>query len=427
MLLQFTVNNFKSIKDTVIFSMATVVKDSSNSFQIGKFELLKSTVIYGANASGKSNFLKAMNFMSSMVLNHSKIMQSTDILDHHPFKLSTDTEDSSSTFEIVCFIDDIKYRYGFEADKDTVYEEWLYASTVGKEAKLFHRYLDDSDYVNSIKFKEGYKFFDKNKSKIDVLKNQLFIWKCDQNDGTVAKGILNWFSKINYIESANIQDISSEDIAQMKEKKFKSLMTSLIKTADIGIDNFIIEEKIISREMVEKMFLPDVLKKQIIENKGVVSSIHRKTYHNKYDENNVVTGQVTFDLHNEESQGTRKLFNLSVPILNALREGEVLIIDELDASLHPMLTKHLIQLFHNEATNTKKAQLIFSTHDTNMISQELFKKDQVWLTQKDRYGSTNIYSLAEIKGIKKNEKLERQYMKGRYGGVPYIDTIEFEL
>ena len=152
MLLQFSVNNYKSIKDTITFSMATSSKDEGNSFHVRKYELLKSAVIYGANASGKSNFLKAMSFMSSIVLNKSKVIQSTDKLPHIPFRLSTETQDSSSTFEIVCFINEVKYRYGFELDATTVYSEWLYADEKGKESKLFYREVEEEHYVNINKF-----------------------------------------------------------------------------------------------------------------------------------------------------------------------------------------------------------------------------------------------------------------------------------
>lgn len=164
MLLQFSVNNFRSIKDTAVFSMATATKDSGNSFKTRKYELLTSAVLYGANASGKSNILQAMAFMRKVVLNKIKVMQSTDMLPHDPFRLNISTQDASSKFEIVCFIGNIKYRYGFEADATTVYSEWLYADEKGKEAKLFYRDAEDEEYVNPA-FKEGYVFLTKRTQK----------------------------------------------------------------------------------------------------------------------------------------------------------------------------------------------------------------------------------------------------------------------
>ena len=149
------------------------------------------------------------------------------------------------------------------------------------------------------------------------------------------------------------------------------------------------------------------------------------TYHKQYNEKNEEVGNIIFELENEESKGTRKFFSIAAPILNTLREGSILIIDELDASLHPMLTKHLIKLFHNDSINTKNAQLIFATHDTNLLNSSLFRRDQIWLTEKDKYASTNIFSLAQFNDVRKTEDFEKQYIQGKYGGIPYLGKFEF--
>jgi len=428
LLLQFSVNNYKSIKDTITFSMATSSKDEGNSFKIGKYELLKSAIIYGANASGKSNFLKAMAFMGKIVLNKNKVIQSTDTLEHFPFKLNTETQNSSSTFEIVCFINKdekkIKYRYGFEIDDTTIYAEWLYADEKGKESKLFYRDIEEDDYVNSTKFKEGYKFFDKKELKINIPKNQLFIWKCDQNDGEVSKSILGWFNRFNLIDGMEHDGYIGFAMDQMENEDFKNEIVNLVKTADIGIEDIILEREKVPSDFFEEMNIPSDLKEKILEGGGL-QRILLNTYHKQYDNNNDEVGKVIFELDEEESKGTRKFFKMSAPILNTLREGKVLIIDELDASLHPMLTKHLLKLFHNEKINTKNAQLIFATHDTNMLTPNMFRRDQIWLTEKDRFGATDIYSLAQLKDVIKNENFEKQYIQGKYGAIPYLGKFEF--
>lgn len=424
MLLQFSVNNYKSIKDTITFSMATSSKDEGNSFNIGKYELLKSAIIYGANASGKSNFLKAMAFMGKIVLNKNKVIQSTDTLEHFPFKLNTDTQNSSSTFEIVCFINNIKYRYGFEIDDTTVYAEWLYADEKGKESKLFYRDVEEDDYINPTKFKEGYKSFDKKELKINVPQNQLFIWKCDQNDGKVSKSILGWFNKFNLIDGMEHDGYIGFAMDQMENEDFKNEIVNLVKTADIGIEDIILEREKVPSEFFEEMSIPSDLKEKILEGGGL-QRVLLNTYHKQYDENDNEVGKIIFELDEEESKGTRKFFKMSAPILNTLREGKVLIIDELDASLHPMLTRHLIKLFHNEKINTKNAQLIFATHDTNMLTPTMFRRDQIWLTEKDKFGATDIYSLAQLKDVIKNENFEKQYIQGKYGAIPYLGKFEF--
>jgi AAA15 family ATPase/GTPase len=419
MLLQFTVNNFKSIKNTTIFSMATSSKDEGKSFKIKKYELLQSAIIYGANASGKSNFLKAMAFMRRIVLNRDKVILSTDKLLHYPFQLSTETEDSSSSFEMVFFIKEIKYRYGFEIDDTTVYAEWLYADENGKESKLFYRDIDEDElYINRIKFKEGL--------KLKVSKNQLFLWKCDQESGEISASILQWFSRLNMIDGMENEQYISEAMRQMEDEKYKKELVALIKTADIGIEDVLLDEKDIPKSVIEEMPLPPELKKQLLAS-DTLKDMSLLTHHKKYDENNNEVGMTTFELDKEESKGTQKFFKMSAPILNTLRDGKILIIDELDASLHPMLTKHLIKLFHNETINKHNAQLIFATHDTNLLHESMFRRDQIWLTQKDKYGVTELYSLAQFKNIRKNEDFEKKYIQGKYGGVPYLKDFAFEV
>ncbi|EDN68549.1 RloA [Beggiatoa sp. PS] len=244
MLIQFKVNNFKSIKDTVTFSLNTATKDKNNSFKIRNYELLTSSVIYGANATGKSNLLQAMAFMRNMVLNKHKITQSTDSLPHQPFKLNIETETASSTFEMVFFVGEVKYRYGFEADNQQVYSEWLFQDTKGKEAKLFFRDVDESSdlYVNPQRFKEGYANSSKKDRELKVLPNHLFIWKCDQEGGEISSLILNWFKNLNFINGLENDGYIDFTMKQIESADFKNHIVSLVKIADLGISNVGIEK-----------------------------------------------------------------------------------------------------------------------------------------------------------------------------------------
>ncbi|SFV59667.1 abortive infection protein, putative [hydrothermal vent metagenome] len=419
MLVQFTVNNFKSIKDSITFSMLPSSKDEGNAFDVPNrnYELLQSAIIYGANASGKSNFLKAFSFMARIVLNRDKVIQSTDRLVHQPFKLNSQTEDASSSFEMVFFVDEIKYRYGFELDDSTVYEEWLYADENGKESKLFYR--DEEElYINRLKFKEGL--------RLKASQNQLFIWKCDQEGGEISASILQWFNRLNMIDGMEHDQYINYAMKQMEDELFKKELVALVKTADIGIEDIMLDEEEVSKEFIEEMPLPHELKKQLLESSGL-KKVSLLTQHKKYDEDNREIGNTTFELDKEESKGTRKFFKMSAPILNTLREGKILIIDELDASLHPMLTKHLIKLFHNKEVNKYNAQLIFATHDTNLLHKSMFRRDQIWMSEKDNYGATTLYSLAQFKNVRKKEDFEKRYMQGKYGAIPYLEDFGFEV
>ncbi|MCK9373672.1 MAG: ATP-binding protein [Sulfuricurvum sp.] len=424
MLVEFKVNNFRSIKDTATFSMLTSSKDEENYFPVRDYNLLRSSIVYGANASGKSNLLRAMAFMGRLVLNRYKIMQSTDLLPHDPYRLSIETENESSTFEIVFFIDEIKYRYGFETDSEVVYSEWLFADEKGKEAKLFFRDSEESSYVNPNKFKEGYDFFNKKDEKIKIAKNQLFIWKCDQSDGEISKAILGWFNQFNMIDGMDHNGYINFTMKKMEDEVFRKKIIDLVKTADIGIDDIQIDEEEMSVDVINGLPFTDAFKTELF-NKGAMKSISLNTIHQKFDQDGEVVGNVVFELNEDESKGTKKFFAMSAPILDTLQHGKILIIDELDASLHPILTQHLIKLFHDEKINKEKAQLIFATHDTNLLKPELFRRDQIWLTEKDQYGATNIYSLAQFKNVRKQEDFEKQYIQGKYGAIPYLGKFEF--
>jgi len=426
MFLQFSVNNYRSIKDTATFSMACGVKDNDNFFSVGKYDLLPSAVIYGANASGKSNLLHAMAFMRNMVLNKDKVIQSTDTLAYDPFRLNTSTKDASSTFEMLFFIGEAKYRYGFEADNTTIYSEWLFEDTSGrKEAKLFYRDTDEEHYVNKTRFKEGYAFFDTATSKIKVSKNQLFLWKCDrEDDGIISKSILQWFESFNLIDGLDHDGYVNYTMKKMDDENFKHEIIKLVKTADIGIEDITVQEEELPKEFFDNSPFSQEFIKEMINQKGSKIPII-KTIHTVFDAQENESNRVVFELDSEESLGTRKFFKMSAPILNTLREGKILMIDELDASLHPTLTQHLIELFHNKEINTKNAQLIFATHDTNLLKSHIFRRDQIWLSEKDKYGATDIYALSEFKGVRKNDDFEKHYIQGKYGAIPYLGKFEF--
>lgn len=420
MLLQFSVNNFRSIKDTITFSMNTASNGASkHSFQVRDYNLLNSAVIYGANASGKSNVLKAMGFMRNLILNKPKITQSTDDLPHQPFRLNTETEQASSYFEIVFFLEDVKYRYGFEADSTTVYAEWLHSDEKGKESRLFERDIEQNIYyVNKKKFIEG--------KGLKVPDNHLFIWKCDQNNGEISKKILQWFNNFNLINGLENEGYLHIALKQMENTNAKSELLKLVKIADLGIDEIEIEENDVPQDIIKNLPIPEELKQKMLDDGGV-TTVELQTLHKKFSSENQPIGTVLFKLSEDESQGTQKFFALSAPILDTLDKGKVLLIDELDASLHPMLTECFIKLFNNKELNKKNAQLVFVTHDIHLLSvPELFERDQIWFTEKDQYGNSDLYSLLEFrknnkgKDVRTTDNLEKHYLQGRYGAVPYI-------
>jgi AAA15 family ATPase/GTPase len=426
MLIEFRVGNYKSFKDIVTFSMvASTIKEhpDDNIFSVfnDRLRLLKSGVIYGPNASGKSNLLEAMGCMKHFIKVSSRETNIGNKINVERFRLSSETDNKPSFFEITFIQEGTKYRYGFEVDQEKVHSEWLFSSPRNKERRLFTR--DGKDFTIGTHFKEGKKFKDLTRE------NALLLSVSAQFNGEISKTIYEWFLKFNII--SGLQDnYSGFSIEKLDDKDFKDKILNLLNIADIGI-NGIEKRKYIQKlellpEELKKIFAPDVIGKKAEQIEAV--SLH--SLHKKYNKKKEVSAYEEFDFWINESHGTQKLFNLSGPILDTLEHGQILIIDELDARLHPELTQNIIKLF-NSHKNSKNAQLIFATHDISLLRKEFFRRDQIWFTEKDSYGVTDLYSLAEYKLPKTKGKVRndasyaRDYMLGKYGAVPYTGNFDF--
>lgn len=392
MLIQFTVGNYLSFKEPVTLSaIATDLNskfnklDENNVFKINdKLSLLKSAAVYGANASGKSNFLKAMAFMRWFVLNSSKETKVTDLIDVEEFRLSSETEGKPSFFEIVFILDGRIYRYGFEVDKRQVVSEWLFHVTkINESNMLFDR---DSQYIEMTNlFKEGNAIAKQTKD------TALFLSVNAERNGTISTKILLWFeNKFNLILLDEKLRVNNS-----KQSLSKKEIVKLIKELDLSIDEIKIGDN-----------YPENVK------------IIRKSF----DGEEKVASEKIFDLAKNESAGTKKLFALAVPIINALKKGGVLGIDEFDVRLHPLIARAIINLFHSKESNPQNAQLIVMTYNTNLLSNEMFRRDQIWFLEKNRQSASDLYSLVEFK-IENDANLEKDYLKGRYGAIPFIKNL----
>jgi len=427
MLINFSVGNFRSFKGTVTFSMVAAnitaknkELDTENVFRAGNISLLKSASIYGANASGKSNLLQAFSFMKNFVL-RSTSTTSDDAISVSPFLLSTATEKAPSFFEVVFIENDVRYRYGFEVDKNRVHAEWLYR-TVKREAELFWREGDQIEPRSG--FKEGKGLEERTRA------NALFLSVADQWNGTLARQIVKWFKKVAIISGLEDRAYLGFTVDQVVEDGSAAhKIIEFIKRIDVGISDIGAEKRKAEPGFLSVLQhaddIPDEVKNELASSDWFTLVV--KTSHNRYDELNQKIGQVEFDLDDHESEGTKKAFALSGPILHTLQEGRVLLIDELDARMHPRMTRYIIELFNSTYTNPNNAQLIFATHNTNLLDNQLFRRDQIWFTEKDQYGATDLYSLVEYnmpKSVRNDASFESDYMLGKYGAIPYIGNIK---
>lgn len=420
MLIEFSVGNYRSFKEQVTFSMvaANLVAedkklDKNNVFEIDNdLKLLKSAAIYGANASGKSNLATALGFMRWFMINSSKETQSTEKIDVERFKLSTETEAQPSFFEIVFLMNDKRYRYGFETTRDKVVSEWLFYVPKSKETKLFERKL------GKISVSKTYKA-DGIQQK--TRHNALFLSVSAQFNVQIAEKILDWLTnKVALISTLNDRGYRGYTVSCLMNNENKDEILQLLKKLDLGFSDLKVEESEITADSLPKE-LPDELKNLILKNgERKLSSV--QTMHQKFDgKGNLVSTEV-FDLDEQESEGTKKVFSLAGPLVDTLKNGNILIIDEFDARIHPLISRAIVELFNSNETNPNNAQLIFMTHDTNLLNNKLFRRDQIWFTEKNRHGATDLYSLAEY-NIPNDAPFESDYIQGRYGAIPYIGNL----
>jgi uncharacterized protein len=403
MLIEFSVGNYRSFKEVVTFSMVTapiVVGDSlmngNNLFSATKeIDLLKSAAIYGANASGKSNLVRAISFMKGFTINSVVGSRIASEIDTESYRLNIESEKESSYFEIVFTIGTTRYRYGFEVDRQSVKSEWLYQTLRTKESQLFER--ENSKIKVFSKFHEGKSL--ENKTR----KNALFLSVVAQFNGEIATDVVDWFNELNIFNNLDDDDYDNATIDALIEGHRTQDLIGLVTSLDLGIKDI----QMIKTPMPE---LPGVISYEV------------KTAHWKYDREKNRVDTEYFELDENESAGTQKLFNISGLLINILQAGEILIVDELDARLHPLISCAIVKLFNSPITNPRNAQLIFTTHDTNLLSANMFRRDQIWFTEKDRYGATDLYSLVEYE-IPDDAPFEQDYIAGKYGAIPFIGDL----
>ncbi|MFK7049997.1 hypothetical protein FLACOL_01792 [Flavobacterium columnare] len=427
MLVQFSVRNFKTFKDKVTLSLVASNYDKSdleesNVFEIKNYphRLLKSAVVYGANASGKTKMIDALAFMRWFVINSSTKTQEGDLIEIDTFRLNTETENASSEFEIIFLCKDTQVRYGFEVTKVGVVAEWLFQKKLTKKPKeieLFYREGINKDFHSSFK-------------KIEILHEQgdiirdnvLILSLANQFKVKEANDIVAFFKSIGFLLGNEPHRYEEFSLSQIFEKSNLGLnIIETLRRFDIGIFDLNVNEKNIESDIR----LPKDVKNKLSElqkkdNKMVF--LETQSLHKKYDSDYNFVSNEYFDFDELESAGTQKLLAVLGPIFESLESGDVLFIDELDSRLHPNIVSFLIELFNSKSTNPNNAQLIFNTHNTNLLHKSLFRRDQVWFMQKNRYGEAKIFSLADFK-VRKEENFEEKYLEGKYGGIPFLEDI----
>lgn len=403
-LLEFSVINFRSIytKRSISF-VASSIKDEphENVVSYDRIKYLRTSAVYGANSSGKTNLILAMGVMTLMVKESAKLNDG-DELPFDPFALSTLSSTKPTMFEVTFIVGHQKFRYGYEYNEKRIISEWLYSSTTKskKETALFVRTLDGIA-INEDIFEEGIGLESKTND------NRLFVSLVAQLGGenTISKSVMSFFRDFNVISGLNdsgYHDIT-KNIFLMGTDEAKGAM-DLFNDVQLGFS--------------------DIMAKESKEENGKAEIIIY-TKHPVYTRNGRIKRNMYVNMDYMESAGSKKLFELAGPIINTLRNGKVLVIDELDAKMHPLISQHIVDIFNNPEKNAKNAQLIFSTHDTHLLSSSVLRRDQIWFTEKNEWEETDVYSMMNIllpDGSKprSDSNLEKNYIMGRYGAIPFI-------
>jgi len=425
MLLEFKVKNFRSIKGWQTFSMLAenkvkeldkVVTNKSN------YNFLPTAIIYGRNASGKSNLLTAFKAFQFLVFESADFKVKDKIPAYEPYRLDGANEKEPVEFSIDFLSNEgMRYIYSIGFGEFEIEYENLIFYPKTQPATLFSR-------LKGKKTTYG-EYLTGKKKEIEGLlyPNQLFLSKVGTEKNEQLKIPFTFFSQ--HMFASTIHDTQYDNaLIQIFTRKmgkddipfFKENINKLMKVADTGIDKINIrEEEMDLSNLPEDM--TDDQKKELVEK----YKYRIRTVHKIFDENEV-SGEVEFRL-TDESTGTIKLLAIGGLILEALADGQVLIIDELDKSLHPKLTKALINIFHNKKTNPKQAQLIFATHDVSLLDNELFRRDQVWFAEKEYQGCSHYYAISDIPGVRSNTPYEKWYMSGRFGATPVINELELDF
>jgi hypothetical protein len=335
-------------------------------------------------------------------------------LPNENFKLSSETENKPSFFEMEFLLNGEIFIYGFEIDKKKICTEWL--KQVKGNKILFDRKEQDIEH-NKNYFQEATTVLKKQTSE-----KVLFLTVLASNHGEISEKIIQLIQNTNYISGTQRGDTLNFSFGQfLNNPKMAEKMKEFILKADFGIDDIQASEKMILAK--EARNIPDKFKELLFQENSKIAERSLKFLHKKYSSNGKEAEKESLDFFTEESEGTQTMFALSAPFIDTLDKGKILFIDEIDASLHPLLCQYLISIFNSKEKNPNNAQLIFTTHDTSLLKEDLLRRDQIYFTDKNKKGATELFSLADI-SERKGVDFAKRYLEGRYNALPYISDFE---
>lgn len=425
MISKFTVGNFLSFKDEYSISFdAAALKDPNeriyhSSFPDNPYKLLKSVSIYGSNSAGKSNLLKAFNFMQHWVINSFNESNRVQEIPVKPFLLRENFDKNDSHFEVVFYVEQIKYRYGYKIQKDFVNEEWLFYSEPKKrEQNYFFRKGQEIAFNNSWRKSLTVKI----EPLISYVKPRvLYISVLAQFNIDIGNLTIQWFNK-NHIGFDFSNDYFINTAASLlADSEYYIAIHELIKQAKLGFSS--IEQRVIGKYKEHETYSDDFIDFALNED---VRDYEIKTKHNVFNKNDKVVKNIFFDLRKHESLGTRKFFALAGALLSAIKNKEIIWVDELDSKLHPLLFETIIKFFNSNKFNHRGAQLIFTIHSTQLLKEKVLRRDQIFTIDKNEFGESSIKGM-HTANIRIDASHEKDYLSGKFGGIQKLDLENSQL
>jgi AAA15 family ATPase/GTPase len=420
MLIEFSVENFRSLRSKQTLSMvASKLPDhaGSNTFDpalagFGRF--LRSSAVYGPNAAGKTNLLRALQYVQSLVVNSAAATPGTPP-PYSPFKFAKATRDAPSEFQVAFVQNGTRYEYGFAVDAVRILKEWLVEYAHPRGRAIFEREFSGKESQYRWKFSSFLKGQRSNWSEA-TLPNALFLSTAVQLNSKQLLPVFEWFQKRLVVIAGATAMNPTLTLQTLARPDGQARVLPFLREADLGISGVDVKTEPLPTGAGPLMIVGSPL---IVQQPGLnTPNVVRVTLSHASDTEE--SGRLDIS---EESAGTQVLFRSAGAWLNVLENGEVLLFDEIDTSLHPLLTRFLIKRFHSGKTNPKNAQLIFSTHNTSFLNQDLFRRDQIWFVEKTPDGASQLYPLSDFKP-RNDEAIESWYLRGRYGALPVLDEIQ---
>ncbi len=418
MLVEFRTKNFRSLRDEQVLSLVA----SSDKSQLDTHALetglkaaphvLKSAVVYGANASGKSNLIKALQYMRGVVLESAGLQPGQLYERLQAFRLDATSVGEATAFEVTFLLEGVRYQYGFSMTQQRIVSESLLVYKAFKPQRWFDRRYDAETAKDVYEFGSGLKGA-KNLWEGATRPNALFLSMAVQLNSESLHPVFDWFANHLVIFNEQAQLSPQLSLQMLKQEGQRKVICDFLRAADISIADI----EVTTRQTMVHTFNFDLVTGKREESVGE-QPVDEVKFHHVTD-----SGSAVFDL-SDESGGTRNLLFLVGPILDILSKGLTLVVDELDTSLHTLLVQALVRMFHRPDANTGNAQLIFTTHDTSLLdAYGLFRRDQIWFVEKKPDQNSELFSLLDF-SPRKSEALERGYLQGRYGALPFLRELQ---